>query len=97
MPFLPLEDQVNLGKSADESRLGGLANDLRGVSDSSEKLGKRQEMLEQGQKALREIVEKMDQGLTGLREGLEIHDVEVTQDPGATELGFLPNSALFQG
>ncbi|KAI6355563.1 hypothetical protein MCOR31_011157 [Pyricularia oryzae] len=76
--------------------IGGLTNQLQGVLDTVRKVEQSQERLEQNQETFKQMQEKMKQGLTELTESFEIHDVEVAQDQGATELGFLSGSSLFR-
>ncbi|ELQ41808.1 hypothetical protein OOU_Y34scaffold00252g3 [Pyricularia oryzae Y34] len=76
--------------------IGGLTNQLQGVLDIVRKVEQSQERLEQNQETFKQMQEKMKQGLTELTESFEIHDVEVAQDQGATELGFLSGSSLFR-
>ncbi|KAI7909213.1 hypothetical protein M9X92_011769 [Pyricularia oryzae] len=76
--------------------IGGLTNQLQGVLDTVRKVEQSQGRLEQNQETFKQMQEKMKQGLTELTESFEIHDVEVAQDQGATELGFLSGSSLFR-
>ncbi|KAI7909842.1 hypothetical protein M0657_011656 [Pyricularia oryzae] len=75
---------------------GDITNQLQGVVDTVREIKQSLERLEQNQEALKQTQEKMKQSLTELTESFEIHDVEVAQDQGATELGFLSGSSLFR-
>ncbi|KAL5866291.1 hypothetical protein ACKVWC_011510 [Pyricularia oryzae] len=75
---------------------GDITNQLQGVVDTVREIKQSLERLEQNQETLKQTQEKMKQSLTELTESFEIHDVEVAQDQGATELGFLSGSSLFR-
>lgn len=90
-------------ETADKSSLGGVANNLQIVSDGMRKLDRGYEKLErsyekweQKQEESSQIQKTMQPDLRELTDRLEIQEVEVPQDQGATELGFLPGSAVFR-